>query len=508
MSGIYKFGLFALDAEMGMLFHDGVPALLGQRAVALLRLLLERAAAPVSKDALIEAAWPGLAIEDSNLTVQIAALRRVLDQDKGAVWIETLTRHGYRYVGPPVTHVEKPVSPAVLSEPEKPSIAVLAFETTADDAWFADGIVDDIITGLSRIKWLFVIARSSSFNYRGRATDVKQIHRDLGVRYLLGGSVRRDEDRVRINAQLIDAETGAHVWAERYDRTLSDVFALQDEIALAAVGAIEPNLRRVEGERIRRKRPDNLDAYELVLQAQPDVDSGMPDRAAKALTTLRHALRLDPAYALAHGHAAMCHHNLFLRAGLHEEDRTASVSHAHLALEHGRDDALALSFAGFCLGMDAHDRAAAFVAFETALILSPSTALAYMFGSVVHSWAAAAEPAIEWAERALRLSPFDSWAFTAFGSQALGHYLSGRPRDAAKAAYKAVQSNPAHSINYVILIGPLVALGRLDEAKVAAAHVLELQPTFRFSRQFAGVDCAEELATKLGSALRAAGLPE
>jgi tetratricopeptide (TPR) repeat protein len=234
----------------------------------------------------------------------------------------------------------------------------------------------------------------------------------------------------------------------------------------------------------------------------------MPDRATSALPLLQRALTLDPTYALAHGLSAMAHHNRFLRAGLKEEDRAASVRHARSALEHGRDDALALTFAGFSLGMDAHDRSAAFAAFDAALALSPSTALAFILGSVVHSWAADAERAIEWGERALRLSPFDPWAFGAFGSQALGHYLNGRPQQAAKAAWQAVQSNPAHSINYVILIGPLVALGRLDEAKAAAARVLELQPTFRISRQFAGVDCAPVLAAKLGEALRVAGLPE
>jgi TolB-like protein len=390
----------------------------------------------------IEAAWPRLAVEDSNLTVQIAALRRVLAQGDGAGWIETLPRRGYRYVGQPVTRIDaranEAAPPPDLPVPEKASIAVLPFESLGADAvWFADGMVDEIITGLSRIKWLLVIARNSSFVYRGRAADVKQVGRDLGVRYVLEGSVRCKADRARINVQLIDSGTGAHVWAERYDRTLGDVFALQDEIALAVVGAIEPSLRRAEVERIKRKRPDSLDAYELVLRAQPDVDSGMPDRAAYALPRLERALALDPAYALAHGLAAMCYHNRFLRAGLTEEDRIASVRHARLALEHGRDDALALTFAGFSLGMDAHDRAAAF---EAALALSPSTALAWILGSVVHSWAAAAESAIEWGERALRLSPFDSWAFAAFGSQALGHFLQGRPQQAAKAAYQAVPS--------------------------------------------------------------------
>jgi len=227
--------------------------------------------------------------------------------------------------------MSNPTLRSLLALPEKPSIAVLPFEHSGDTAWFADGMVADIITGLSRIKWLFVIARNSSFIYRGRAAEVKQVGRDLGVRYVLEGSVRRSADRVRINVQLADSTDGTHVWAERYDRTLSDVFALQDEIALAVVSAIEPSLRRAEIERIKRKRPDSLDAYELVLRAQPDVDSGMPDRSAAALPLLMRALALDPAYALAHGLAAMAHHNRFLRAGLKEQDRTEAVRHARLA---------------------------------------------------------------------------------------------------------------------------------------------------------------------------------
>jgi TolB-like protein len=514
---LYQFGPFRLDPAAGILYRGAEPTMLGRRAVALLRRLLDSAGVPVSKDALVEAGWSGLAVADNNLTVQIAALRRVLAEATDAEsWIETMPRRGYRYIGPAVvTNVrDTPAtagSAAALTLPDKPSVAVLPFSNLSGDPeqeYFADGMVDDIITGLARINWLFVIARNSTFTYKGRAVDVKQVGRELGVRYVLEGSVRKAGCNVRVTSQMIDTSTGANVWAERYDRNSDDIFALQDEIALSAVGAIAPSVRRAEIERVRRKRPDSLDAYELVLRAQPDVDSGMPDRAANALPLLQRALALDPGYALAHGLAAMCHHNRFLRAGLQEEDRTASLCHARLALEHGRDDALALTFAGFCLGMDAHDRTAAFVAFETALALSPSAALAYIFGSVIHSWAGVAHSAIEWGERALRLSPFDSWAFAAFGSQALGHFQQGRLHEAAKAAYQAVQSNPAHSINYVILIGPLVALNRLDEARAAAARVLELQPTFRFSRQFVGVDCAPELASKLGNALSTAGLPD
>ena len=502
----YRFGTFVLDADTGALLSGGEPSLLGQRGAALLRLLLERATSPVSKDALIEAAWPGLAVEDSNLTVQIAAIRRVLEQGGGGRWIETLPRRGYRYVGPPITRAD--AIPATLTVPERPSIAVLPFEQSGETAWFADGIVDDIITGLSRIRWLFVIARSSSFVWRGRAADVKQVGRDLGVRYVLQGSVRRAEDRVRINAQLADATSGAQIWAERYDRTTGDLFAVQDEIALAVIGAIEPSLRRAEAERIHRKRPDSLDAYELVLRAQADVDSGMHERSTAALPLLKRALDLDPAYALAHGLVAIAYHNLFLRTGLKEENRLAAVRHAHKAMEHGRDDARALTCAGFSLGMDAHDRQAAFVAFEAALALSPSTALAWILGSVVAAWAGDAERAIDWSERGMRLSPFDPWAFAAYDAQALGHFHRDRFAEAAAAAYKSNLANPAHSITWVQLAASLAALGRVEEARSAASRVLELQPTFRIAGQFAGVACAPELALKLGKTLRAAGLPE
>jgi TolB-like protein len=506
MATAYEFGPFRLDAEAEILFRDARPIVLGQRAVALLRLLLEQAGAPVSKDALFEAAWPGLAVEDSNLTVQIAALRRAFGEAGGTDWIETLPRRGYRYVGPAVS---PPTSPPVL--PDKPSVAVLPFTNLSGDPgqdYFADGMVEDIIAGLSRIKWLFVIARHSTFAYKGMVIDVKQVARDLNIRYLVQGSVRKDGGRVRISAQMVEAQSGYQLWSERFDRPIDDVFALQDEIALNVVSAIEPSLRRAELERVRRKRPDSLDAYDLVLQAQPDVDSGMPARVSEALVLLGRALTLEPAYALAHANAAMCHHCLFLRSGLREEDRLASVRCAEAAIANGRDDPRALTLAGFSIGMDGHDRAAAFIALEAALAISPSSALTYILGSVILAWGGEAERAIEWSERGMRLSPLDPWAFAAYDAQAMGHFHLGRYDKAAHAAHKSVHANSAHSITYVQLAAALAKLGRLKEARASAAKVLELQPTFRFSRQFAGVDCAPALAASMAEALRMVGLPE
>ena len=401
--------------------------------------------------------------------------------------------------------------PAMLTLPDKPSIAVLPFQNLSGDPeqdYFADGMVDDIITGLSRIKWLFVIARNTTFTYKGRAVDVKQVGRELGVRYVLEGSVRKAADRVRVTGQLIDAETGAHVWAERYDRKADDIFALQDDITLSVVGTIEPSLRQAEIERVKRKRSDNLDAYDLVLQAQPDVYSRIPVRCGKALLLLERALALDPTYGLAHAYAAECHHSIFLRGGLQEEHRTASIRHAESAIAYGHDDASALAFAGFVIGMDKHDRAAAFTAFEAALSVSPSSALTYILGSVILAFAGEPERAVEWAERGLRLSPFDLYRASAFCSFAFAHFQQGRYADAADAARKAIQVTPGFSVCHMALAAPLAKLGRFEEARAAAARVLELQPTFGYARQLKNVGAVPSFAADFGEALRAAGLPE
>src|SRR6185437_5264701 len=512
MEPTLAFGPFRLDLDAEILFQGGEPTPLGRRAVALLALLLERAGSPVTKESLIASAWPGQAIEDSNLTVQIAAIRRIFeDLAGGAEWIETLPRRGYRYVGPPVAAVDPLTAATALSLPDGPSVAVLPFSNLSGDPeqdYFADGMVADIITGLARIKWMFVIARNSTLAYKGRAVDVKQVGRELGVRYVLEGSVRKVGGSVRVTCQLIEASTGAHVWAERYDRSSDSIFALQDDIAQSAVGAIVPSVRRAEVNRIKRKRSDSLDAYDLVWRPLRDEDSGMPEQVTRALTLLERALELDPAYALAHGNAAMCHHCLFLRAGLREVNRAASIRHARLAIVHGQDDATALTLAGFSIGMDGRDRTAAYVALEAALAVSPSSALTFILGSVIFGWCGEAERAIEWSERGIRLSPFDPWTFAAFDAQAMSHLLRGRFDDACRAAYKSVQANPAHSITYVQLAAALAKLGRLEEARAAAARVLVLHPTFRYGRQFAGVNCAPPLAKALGDGLRLAGLPE
>jgi TolB-like protein len=400
---------------------------------------------------------------------------------------------------------------AQLSLPDKPSIAVLPFQNMSgevDQDYFADGMVEDIITGLARIKWLFVIARNSSFAYKGKSVDVKQVGRELGVRYVLEGSVRRAANRLRVTGQLIEAESGRHVWADRYDRTLDDVFALQDELTMSVVAAIEPSLRQAEVERVKRDRPDSLDAYDLVLQALPHVYPAMPEGAAAALSLLDRALEKEPEYALAQGFAGWAHEIVFARGGGREENRLAAIRHAHAAIAHGRDDAIALSLGGFVMGMVAHDRGAARQAFDAALALSPSCALSYILGSVIMLFDGDADRGIEWGERALRLSPFDPMIYAPWFAISIGRLARGEHEAASEAAHKVFQANPYWSSAHFLLAATHAKLGRLDAAKAAAARVLELQPEFTISGTCASFDIDPSIAGPLSEALALAGLPE
>ena len=400
---------------------------------------------------------------------------------------------------------------AMLALPERPSIAVLPFTNLSGDPeqdYLADGIVEDIITGLSRIKWLFVIARNSSFSYKGKAVNVKRVGRELGVRYVLEGSIRKAADRVRITGQLIEADTDRHIWADRYDRTFDDVFAIQDELTMSVVAAIEPSLRQAEIDRVKRKRPESLDAYDLVLRAMPLVYTAMPDGATKALPLLESAVKMEPDYALAHAYTAFAHEIIFARGGTHDEDRICATRHAYEAITYGRDDAIALSIGGFVLALVAHDREAAQQALEAALAVSPSCALTYVLGSVVFVYDGKADKGIEWGERALRLSPFDPMSQGPLLAIALGRLQRGEYEAAAEAAHKGVQARPYWSLTHVALAASQAKLGRMEAAKSSARHVLELQPEFTISGLCTSFDFHPSLAGPLSQALQEAGLPD
>ena len=398
-----------------------------------------------------------------------------------------------------------------LALPDMPSIAVLPFTNMSGDPeqeYFADGVVEDIVTGLSRIKWLFVVARNSSFVYKGKAVDVKQVGRELGVRYVLEGGVRRAGNHVRITGQLIEAETGVHLWAERYDRSLDDIFALQDEITMSVVGSIEPNLRRAEIERVKRQRPDSLDAYDLFLRALPNIYTPMPQDAARAIPLLEKAIELEPGYATAQAALAWCYHHRFARGGSREEDRRAAIHHARAATSHGGDDATTLAMAGFVIWMDERDDVAALKLFDRALALSNSNIFALACSSVPLAWMGKTEVAAERAQRALRLSPFDPLNFLPNCALAIAYFYTGRYAEAADAARSAIESTPRFSFPHAYLAAALVRLGRGEEAKAAAQQVLALQPTFTVRGVSAIVGHEPAVFSAFAEAWREAGLPE
>ena len=413
---------------------------------------------------------------------------------------------------------EKDLEPArksssALSLPDRPSIAVLPFQNMSGDPeqdYFVDGMVEDITTGLSRIRWLFVTARNSSFIYKGKPIDVRQAGRELGVRYLLEGSVRKAGSRLRITAQLIEAETGAHVWADRYDGAVEDVFDLQDKLTQNIVGILEPNLRRAEIERAQRKRPESLDAYDLHLRAMPHMESVMPEDAAVCVGYLEQALKLDPNYAIAHAYMAAALEAEFLRGDHEPAKATAAVRHARAALTFGGDDPTALAVASLVILHLGHDFEAASGAIARAIALNPSSAAAHFFGAHIHAHSGDVATAVDLASRALRLSPFNSMSHLAL--QALGtvRMREGRFDEAASQYSKAVQANPQFSVSYALYTAALAQAGRTEEAKAVAGRLLALQPNFTITSFLAHVlsIMREELIQALSSGLRTAGLPE
>jgi TolB-like protein len=449
----------------------------------------------------------------------ICVSRRVQEdtRDKLDVGFEDIGNKQLKNIASPVRvyavrlDAKRADGPPLPDLPDKPSIAVLPFENLSSDReheYFADGMVAEIITGLSRIKWLFVISRNSTFVYKGKPVDVKTVGRELGVRYVLEGSVRRSSNHVRVTGQLIETETATHVWADRFEGTLQDIFALQDEMTMSVIGAVEPTLRRAEVERARRKRPDSLDAYDLYLRALPFAATSMPGDADKALPMLEEALRLEPDYAVVHGFIAWCHEQRYLRGGLREESREAARRHAHAAIEAGGDDAMALALGGFVVAVVERDYETALEALDRSLVLSPSSAFALSFSAVVRAWFGDYATAIEHAGIAIRLSPYDPMIFMPYIGLAYAHFFAGDFVKAASAASRASKANPRFSVPCYLHIAALLRLGRHDEAKARAKDLLELQPGFTISGLVSGKITSPERMELLAGALREVGLPE
>ncbi|MGV8989736.1 MAG: adenylate/guanylate cyclase domain-containing protein [Cypionkella sp.] len=363
----------------------------------------------------------------------------------------------------------------------KPSIAVLAFQNMSGDPeqdYFADGVVDDIITALSRRTQLFVVARNSSFSYKGRAVDIKQVGRELGVRYVLEGSLRRAGDRLRITAQLIEAATGAHLWAERYDGVLADVFDLQDQITASVVGAILTTLEFAEIELSQRKAPSNLDAYDHYLRGYACHHQWTIEASVEALSQFRKAIKLDPSYAPAYAFAAQCYvMRKIVSSGSLSADDTAEAERLALkAVALAPADDIVMQLAASVIGYGVGDVRLGLLLGKRALELNPNSAQAWFIQSWNRLYAGQFDAAIEHCQRAMRLSPRDPLRFQMDVCVAHAHFTAGRPAEALVWAENAISKRSANPDALIVLVASLARLGREQEAEEAFAHYLKLDP--------------------------------
>jgi TolB-like protein len=433
-------------------------------------------------------------------------------EDLGEQAVKNITRpvHVYR-----IAIAERPMGHTPLPLPDKPSLAVLPFQNMSGDPeqeYFADGMVEEITTAISRLPWLFVIARNSSFTYKGRAVDVKQVARELGVRYVLEGSVRKAGNRVRITGQLIDTTTGVHIWADRFDGALDDIFALQDQVASSVVGAIEPKLRQSEIERAFRKPTESLDAYDFYLRGLAEFNKFTKEGMRQAIALLQRALAIDPLYAPAAALIGLSYQ--FQRGrgwkpllGAYVEEAAALARHA---LDTGKADPDALWMAGVVLFTFAGETANAANAIDRALALNPNSAYAWMAKGYVLAFSNAGDKGIDAFRRAIRLSPFDPLGFRFTGGLAIAHMMAGQYAEAMEWADRSLHEMPHYTAGIRIKIALCACLGLIDEAHHWVGRLLELQPdlTLAEMKVYAAKFLAPEALQIYVEGLRKAGLPE
>jgi adenylate cyclase len=414
-------------------------------------------------------------------------------------------------LGTPRAAAETPA----LTLPDKPSLAVLPFQNMTGDAeqeYFVDGMVEEITTAIARLPSLFVIARNSAFTYKGKPVDVKQVAQELGVRYVLEGSVRKAGNRVRITGQLVDATTGTHIWADRFDGALDDIFELQDRVASSVAGAIEPKLRQSEIERASRKPTANLTAYDLYLRAFAQSYRYIEEGVTEAVVLARQALAIDPSYAPAAALVGRC--RVLQRqqgwGALLGEDIAEACRLARQALEAERDDAETIWQAAWTLFLLAGEAAMAAAALDRALTLNPNAAHAWVTRGTIHAWRNQPEAAIEALERARRLSPFDPYTFFICALNiAFAHLAARRFGLAIEWADRTLHDQPRTVSAMRIKVAALAHLGRLDEARAELSRMLAIGPKLTIAgyREYARFLAPEVLELNV-TGLRLAGLPE
>lgn len=470
----YQLGPFRLDAGSEVLFRGTQITGLGRRPVALLRALLQQPGTPVSKERLIAAAWSGLVVEESNLPVQIAALRRVFAEEPGGeAWIETLPRRGYRFAGPVVAVEDSAPLAGTAAQPlrhagEQPSIAVLPFvnlSDTGDQQHFGDAIADDIITALTRFRWFFVVSRQSSFAFRDSTIDVRDIASRLGVRYVLEGSHRQAGRRVRITSQLIDAETGSHIWADRYERDMADIFAIQDDIADSVAGAIEPELLKRESRR-SAESAGALTAWELVRQGVWYFHHVAPETHLQARDLFRAAAKLEPQSPDPHIWLARVSGGIALWGWSREPEAVCREGLGAALTAISLDEKNPYAHYGLAItscGADQLEQAER--AAERAIALNPSFALAHLVRGMATLYLGKAEDAKPALRHGLRLNSHDPHNFVWFDLLALAHLFVGEIEHAVEAATQALKIRPASDLTLKVMAICCAASGRASDAR-------------------------------------------
>jgi TolB-like protein/tetratricopeptide (TPR) repeat protein len=525
----FLFGDCLLDLDRRELTLGAKAIAVGPQVFDLLAYLVQNRERVVSKDALLNAVWAGRIVSESTLASHINAVRRAIgDSGEEQRLIRTVPRKGFRFVGEvreaqssdglrslePNPDNGDEISEPALPLPDRPSIAVLPFLNLSGDPeqdYFTDGVVEDIIAALSHYRWLFVIARNSSFTYKGRAVDVKQVHRELGVRYVLEGSVRKAGNRLRVTGQLVDATTGANLWAERFESTLHDLFELQDEMAASVVGAVAPQLEWAEIQRAKRKPTESLDAYDCYQRGMAYFHRATKEAISEALPFFYKAIELDPDFASAYGIAAWCLYWRRMNRWTSDLGQEAAEGGrlARRAVELGKNDAVALTRGGHALGHFGGNLDSCISFIDRALMLNPNFTAAWYLGGFQRISRGDHDDAIEHFARAMRLSPLDPEMFQMQTGTAMAHLFTRRFDIAALWAEKASREMPDILRVLGFSAASYALAGRTAEARQAMHHVRRLDPTLRIAnlREWVLLRRPEDFAT-LVEGLRGAGLPE
>jgi adenylate cyclase len=510
----FRFIDHILDVERRELRRGSKLVSLEPQVFDLLAYLITQRDRVVSKDDLLNAVWDGRVVSDATLASRIASARRAIADNGGAQrLIRTIHGRGVRFVGellddPPAEPRPAPPQPLL----GRPLLVVLPFSNLGNDPeqeHIADGITEDITTAVGCARWFLVIGRNSAFAYKGRTVDLQQVGRELGVRYVLQGSVRRAGGRLRITAQLSETETGTQVWARRYDEAWENVFELQDRIAESVAAAIEPELRDVEIVRALRRPPGDLNAYDHYLRAAERFYRAPQDSAAERLREIRGSLALYPDYAPLHALAAQCL-VYYVTQGYSDDrarDCTAGAYHARTAVALDNNDPNVLAMAGHALGYHAHDWETSIRLLERALAVNPSSAFAHMYAGWGHIYGGVAEQALYYLDRSLQLSPIDRHGFLNTSGKAIAFTMLGRYEEAVSWGRRAVQEEPGWTSGYRPLAASLAQLGRLEEAQAVMRQLLEREPHYRISKSQAHFKQGEGLRRYTDGLLKAGGPP-